>query len=200
MEFETIRTTLRGGKFKKMEKQNKIKVTAVIFMAVLFTVALFVTRVMTLSGLVNMYHLIGSNWLTQNNTGLLAVCGVMWWQNHILLVFIQVLVLLLGLGSAYFLFWGVFLIFESVAIVSYMALLKIFPKLEKFEELGIDNILSMLMFEEHLILLRKKTPLTIVSLIFWTHVLFFVLAPVSVILWLILWCIPALFVYKQTEI
>lgn len=191
MEFKIIQTMLRGLKLKKMKASKKLEIVSIIFMITILLVVIFTTNIIHFSVIP---EIIGSDWLTVNNTGLLAVCGVEWWQNHTMLIIMQVFVLALGLGIFIMVLWGCLSFIEAVSLLGYYILKQRWEKISYiFECLVEGSFISMLEFEDFFLENRIKNIITRFASILGAHILFFILTPFLVVLWATKWFTAGLF-------
>ena len=162
-------------------KVSQMKVIAILFMAILAIIAnVYLINFKSVSGL------IGSDWLTTGNTGLLAVCGVQWWHNHTLLIAIQIFVLLLIFVFSNGLCWGLLLLLESFAFLGYFILNTRHKNLEYKTESLMENMITLLSFDEYLYQIKWSAAKTLLAMA-GIKLVFFIATPVIIVLWLIKW-------------
>ena len=126
--------------------KKKLKIVAVIFLT-----TIIVGVIDSITNFSAIPEVVGSDWLTKNNTGLLSEMGVKWWEgNHDLLVFAQVVTLIFGFLLIGGLMWAVFVFFEMVCMLGYSVLANRHNRLEgtTFETFIMESFISMLDFED----------------------------------------------------
>lgn len=192
MEVKIIRTMLRGSKKQKMKKEKKLKIMAVIFMTIIFGVALLTAEIVNwkaISGLV------GLDWLTQN-TGLLAMCRIEWWQHHNLFIIVQVIAtLFIGIAIIAIIWATLFFVPEILSIASYLILAKKYDL--GYVEMYMQDEICTLYFEDyHLFGVRSKEGQNVFkyfSRMIGFRIIFLVLSPLIIPLWIIKWCAGGLY-------
>jgi hypothetical protein len=185
---------LPEAKNKKMYDiivEKKLKIIACIFFGIIFVVVYFTTNIFNFSAIP---ELIGSDWLTVNNTGLLAEMGVRWWENHTALIVVQTFVAILALGLCFGIIWVGFFIIEAISLLGYYILAQKYSGIRYiFSELVDQSMISFFSFDYFLLKNKNKKIIIRFASILGAHILFFILTPFLILLWIIKWCSGGLF-------
>ena len=168
-----------------MKMEKKLMIMSVIFTIIISLVAIFTTNIINYSAIPG---LIGSDWLTTNNTGVLAVCGIKWWESHTMLIIMQIFTLSVGVCSIYFISWAFIFILEAISILGYLILAQKYEKIEhKFEFFILENMISMYEYNFDYPWLRNVNAFKSFFKILGSHVLFFLITPILIVLWTVKW-------------
>lgn len=168
-----------------MKAEKKLQILSVIFIIVVCSVIMLSTEFVHFGVIPS---IVGSDWLTVNNQGLLSVIGVKWWENHNLLVAVQLFTIAFGFVIILVFTWFAVFVAEVISILGYMILSKRFNNIYcLFDELVVGNIISCLDFSVEWPFIRQKNMLKLFGMILGSHFLFLLLAPILIILFAIKW-------------